>query len=220
MRFPLSIEEQFAAEIRRLFSTPGFAFDAPQEPIEVTIARMAQKINTWAFKKLSAFMRRKFRRQEVNVQITDEFLQEKIKRWVAENVAFISDIAQQNKAAIDAIVMEGSTGGASVDTIAGRLEEQMRITASRAELIARDQTGTLMGQIDEYRMKGAGFPGYIWRTSLDRRVRDSHRDLEGKFFRWDETPPGLNKPGARIPGDDYQCRCTAEPSDGPEGAAA
>lgn len=46
---------------------------------------------------------------------------------------------------------------------------------------------------------------YIWRTRSDNKVRASHAANNGKIFAWDNPPPTGN------PGEDYNCRCTAEP---------
>lgn len=46
---------------------------------------------------------------------------------------------------------------------------------------------------------------YIWRTRRDGKVRLSHAEREGQVFAWDDPPEGGH------PGEDYGCRCTAEP---------
>lgn len=46
---------------------------------------------------------------------------------------------------------------------------------------------------------------YIWRSSGDSRVRSSHAVNNGKIFAWD------NPPETGHPGEDYGCRCRAEP---------
>ncbi len=46
---------------------------------------------------------------------------------------------------------------------------------------------------------------YIWRTRGDTKVRASHAANNGKVFAWDNPPPTGH------PGEDYNCRCTAEP---------
>ena len=46
---------------------------------------------------------------------------------------------------------------------------------------------------------------YIWRTAGDGKVRSSHAANNGKIFAWDDPPPTGH------PGEDYGCRCTAEP---------
>lgn len=46
---------------------------------------------------------------------------------------------------------------------------------------------------------------YIWRTSGDDKVRSSHAANNGKIFAWN------NPPDTGHPGEDYNCRCKAEP---------
>ena len=48
---------------------------------------------------------------------------------------------------------------------------------------------------------------YIWRTQGDSDVRSSHADRDGKIFSWNTSPAGGH------PGEDYGCRCYAEPVD-------
>lgn len=46
---------------------------------------------------------------------------------------------------------------------------------------------------------------YIWRTRGDNKVRAAHAANNGRIFAWD------NPPSTGHPGEDYNCRCTAEP---------
>ena len=46
---------------------------------------------------------------------------------------------------------------------------------------------------------------YIWRTKDDDKVRSSHAARDGKIFNYNVPPEGGN------PGEDYNCRCWAEP---------
>ncbi len=46
---------------------------------------------------------------------------------------------------------------------------------------------------------------YIWRTRDDDKVRSSHAANDGQIFAWDNPPPTGH------PGEDFGCRCTAEP---------
>jgi len=47
---------------------------------------------------------------------------------------------------------------------------------------------------------------YIWHTVGDDKVRSSHADNDGKIFSWDDD--------MKHPGEDYNCRCWAEPYSG------
>ncbi|MCP4393335.1 MAG: hypothetical protein GY804_03565, partial [Alphaproteobacteria bacterium] len=46
---------------------------------------------------------------------------------------------------------------------------------------------------------------YIWHTQKDSKTRSSHADRDGKVFEWAHPPEGGH------PGEDYNCRCWAEP---------
>lgn len=50
-------------------------------------------------------------------------------------------------------------------------------------------------------------PYYIWRTRGDDKVRTAHAENNGRIFAWDNPPTGN-------PGEDYNCRCLAEPYTG------
>jgi hypothetical protein len=47
---------------------------------------------------------------------------------------------------------------------------------------------------------------YVWRTKQDKEVRWEHAAWNGQVFRWDD-------PNMILPGEDYNCRCRAEPLD-------
>ena len=52
---------------------------------------------------------------------------------------------------------------------------------------------------------------YIWRTSEDERVCESHRALDGTKHRYDHPPVVDRKRGRTAnPGNDFQCRCAME----------
>lgn len=83
--------------------------------------------------------------------------------------------------------------------------------ASRAELIARDQTLKLNSQMTKLRMTSNGITRYTWSTSNDERVRDSHAAVEGEEFGWDNPPPVGSRGEKCNPGEDIQCRCVPLP---------
>lgn len=46
---------------------------------------------------------------------------------------------------------------------------------------------------------------YLWRTVADDKVRGEHAAREGRIYAWNDPLEGDH------PGDDYNCRCWAEP---------
>lgn len=120
------------------------------------------------------------------------------------NVALIKSIADDQLDRVGEVL--GTNYGLRVEDLAELLEDEFSATKSRANLIARDQTSRLNGQLTKTRQESAGIDEYIWSCSQDERVRETHLANEGKRFRWDTPPPITGHPS-----DDIQCRCTAFP---------
>ena len=80
--------------------------------------------------------------------------------------------------------------------------------------------GKLNGQITEAQMQEIGLNLYVWSTSFDDRVRDSHALMEGLLCRYDDAnlcsydngKTWVERPAGAVrlhPGQDIQCRCIA-----------
>lgn len=127
----------------------------------------------------------------------------------ANNVSLIQGLVADATTRVEQIVYDGFRKGVRWETLVSDIESQLDPddgpVASRARRIARDQTSKLNGQLTQARQSGLGITHYFWRTSGDERVRDSHAALEGRRFSWDD-PPSVGHPG-----EDINCRCTAEP---------
>lgn len=135
-----------------------------------------------------------------------------VQGFVTENVALIQSLPEKVFAQVERKVIRAVSEGARVETLRKDLEGTYDIARAKAALIARDQTGKLYGQLNETRQRAVGLTTYIWRTVADERVRHVHQELEGTVQSWDD-PPVTNEEGdTNHPGEDYQCRCTAEPN--------
>lgn len=77
-----------------------------------------------------------------------------------------------------------------------RIQREFDITRSRAKFIANQETSLLTAKLNEMRLKEVGINTYKWSSSHDERVRDTHKDLDGKIFSFD-NPPIVNKKGDR-----------------------
>ncbi len=139
-------------------------------------------------------------------------------QWVRQNTDLVQGtrrLRERVRRTVDKAVREGR----QVDDIRRMLEEQLGFERSRAELIARDQTLKLYGQIQEQRQRAAGFTQYVWTTSLDERVRPGHAVLDGAVIDWDDPPVVDERTGRRAhAGMDFQCRCSAVPFADPDEA--
>lgn len=130
---------------------------------------------------------------------------ERQEEWVTRNTELIR-LEERARHEVRAIVEGPIREGVRVEEIRAEIQERMGVVRSRAELIARDQTLKLYGQIQEARQTDAGIEEYTWSTSDDERVRKRHFELEGTTQRWDSPPVVDRKTGRRAhPGDDFQC---------------
>lgn len=105
-----------------------------------------------------------------------------------------------------------ATQGYRFDRLSDKIEDSYRVSAAKAEFLARQETALFMSNYRKQRFSEAGVTRYIWRTSKDQRVRDTHKHLEGKIFFYSE-PPIVDPSTARRanPGEDFGCRCVDEP---------
>lgn len=123
---------------------------------------------------------------------------------IAANTSLIKSIPQQYADRVGNTVLNNVRSGMRYEAIVEQLEQDYEITKRRADTIARDQTSKLNASFNEARQTQLGIRKYIWSTSQDERVRDSHADNEGKTFSWDDPPEETGHPG-----HDVNCRCVA-----------
>lgn len=86
------------------------------------------------------------------------------------------------------------------------------LSQNRAVLIARQESNLLMAEYTRERYSNLGIKKFEWQTAGDRKVRDSHQELDGKIFDFN-NPPIINKDtGERgLPGQAVNCRCVMVP---------
>jgi SPP1 gp7 family putative phage head morphogenesis protein len=121
------------------------------------------------------------------------------------NIRLVEDAGRAYAQDVRDVISDPSNFGLRVEELRDQLIDRGNVNESRATLIARDQTLKLNGAITEARQTSAGVDSYVWSTSQDERVRESHQELEGQRFSWD-SPPEVGHPG-----QDFQCRCVAIP---------
>lgn len=145
----------------------------------------------------------------VNPLSGNEKLSDFMQASVQENVSYITKMKDDHLTAVERIVLQGAKKGLTAKEMRSEIVAQTGITQNRAQFLATDQMGTIFGQLTAERHKGMGLSRFTWSTSGDERVRSSHADLDGKEFSYDD-PPIVN--GRKVlPGEDYRCRCVAEP---------
>jgi SPP1 gp7 family putative phage head morphogenesis protein len=147
----------------------------------------------------------------VDVFFTEPYLEAEGKRFVSENVDLITSIPTDHlrevKMTVNNAIAQGKTTRETIKEINKRWGDVLKDKPkNRARLIARDQSGKFYGRMNQLRQTEIGVDKYRWRTVRDERVRESHRVKDGKIFSWNKPPADTGHPG-----EDYQCRCVAEP---------
>jgi SPP1 gp7 family putative phage head morphogenesis protein len=66
-----------------------------------------------------------------------------------------------------------------------------------------------MSKFREERYKSIGVLKYRWSSSNDERVRDRHRELNGKIFEWTNPPISGANGERQHAGEPFGCRCVA-----------
>lgn len=136
---------------------------------------------------------------------------EKLEQLTTANVQLIKSIHSQYLDKIQAAVIQAQVKGTPTKDLAKQIKEIGGVTEKRAKLIARDQSSKINAALTRARHEEMGVTQYIWSTSGDERVRDSHAENDGKIFSYDDPPPTGH------PGDEINCRCVAIPYFGDKG---
>jgi SPP1 gp7 family putative phage head morphogenesis protein len=183
----------------------SFALDAKL----LRMADMAQdhKIREW----------KRMVSQTLGINIFEEYYKVEeyriqLAQWVDNNVSLITTQPKETISKMRSVIRDGYTNGWSNTRIAAELQERYMMDKRHAKFIARDQMAKLSGQISEMQQTDAGVKIYEWDDAGDSRVRARHEYLNTGTFEWANPPITDLRTGERNhPGEDYQCRCVAQP---------
>ena len=142
----------------------------------------------------------------------------KAARLIRSNAALISTFPLSISESVARYAAQEFTKGRRSENITNDLIEQFpNVAKSRIRLIARTETSKASTALTESRSRSMGLNWYVWRTSKDARVRDSHRLMDRVLVSWDDpaSPEALHKEkrtyGAYHPGNIFNCRCYPQP---------
>lgn len=126
-----------------------------------------------------------------------------------EQVHLIKSLPLEAAQRVHDLTQKALVDGRRASEIAKAIQDTGLVTDARARLIARTETARASSNLVQARSQWAGSAGYIWRTSRDLNVRESHDQMEGVYVRWDQPPvlDGLRGHAGTLP----NCRCYAEP---------
>ena len=145
---------------------------------------------------------------EIDLFGNEPWLLDQLAAYNRQISSLIKSLSEEQVSKISGAVLRAMQSGDSWKDVSQEIQKGIGICERRANLIARDQIGKLNGALTRHRQLDVGITQYVWRTSMDERVRPTHKANEGKVFSWRNAPANT---GHNHPGGDYQCRCTAEP---------
>lgn len=134
----------------------------------------------------------------------------RMQQLLAEQVTLIQSLPLDAAKRVHDLTLAGIEDSTRAKEIAKEIKRSTEVSENRANLIARTEVARTASLLTQARAEHIGSEGYIWRTSHDSDVRHSHKEMEGKYVRWD-TPPKLSDGTVTHAGQIYNCRCYPEP---------
>jgi len=168
-----------------------------------TIRRMQADVDAFSGREWRRVLRRAY---GVDIFAREPALRGLLDAWEMNNTALIKSVPQTLVTQMQSEFGRALARGTTTEELARITRERLGVAKSRARLIARDQVAKLNGQITRERQQSIGVSEYIWRTAGDERVRQSHREVNGKTFAWGKPPASIGEE----PGQPVSCRCVAE----------
>lgn len=210
--------------IVKAFAPAGEVID--QSTLQSTLLRYAEILRPWAravgWGMVSEVSRRdesawfehgnemgRLLREEIRTAPTGETLRIILER----QVKLITSLPIEAGQRVHRLTTESLINSSRASEIAEEIRRTGEVTETRAILIARTETARTAASLTQARAQHVGSEQYIWHTATDSDVREGHKAMNGKVFRWD-TPPEVNENGRYMrhhPGEIWNCRCWAEP---------
>jgi SPP1 gp7 family putative phage head morphogenesis protein len=139
----------------------------------------------------------------------------RVSALVRENAALIRSIALEAAVTLTGEVTKAQQMGARPATVAKMLRTRFpELLKSRIQLISRTETAKASTALTQARCEELGIDFYLWETSYDGRVRDSHRNMDRILIPWHDPPSPealigeKSTLGAYHAGQSPNCRCT------------
>ncbi|SFE43749.1 phage putative head morphogenesis protein, SPP1 gp7 family [Paenibacillus algorifonticola] len=129
------------------------------------------------------------------------------------NAEYIKSMPLHLAQEVNKKVLEESLKGTRASDIAEMIRKDFpHMTWVKANLIARTETSKTSTALTEARSEYIGAAWYVWNSSEDQRVRESHANMDGVLVRWSDPPSpealvGERNYGTYPAGGTFNCRC-------------
>jgi SPP1 gp7 family putative phage head morphogenesis protein len=123
--------------------------------------------------------------------------------FMEEHQKLIKSVQREHLDKINLALKRGIREGHLQKDIAKDIHRMTDMSKRRAQLIARNAPLHYSGALTKHHQMNAGIKSYMWQSSRDERVRDSHRARNNKVYSWNDLGPH--------PRSEVNCRCDAIP---------
>lgn len=123
--------------------------------------------------------------------------------FIDEHLKLIKSVQREQLDKIGFMIKRGIRDGRLAKNITKDIRQTTALGKRRAQLIARNAPLQYSGALTKLNQMSAGIKSYVWQSSRDERVRDSHRKFDGEIFDWSSSGPH--------PRSEVNCRCDAVP---------
>lgn len=142
----------------------------------------------------------------------------RVKQLVLENIKILGQIPADVSDILAEEIARAQQQGTRPEAIEDLLKHRFTdIMSWKIAQIARTQSSSASTALTRARSEELGLPCFIWDTSEDRRVRPSHRIMDGVVVFWNDLPSPESLIGQKssfgkyAPGDCTNCRCYPRP---------
>lgn len=168
------------------------------------VARIARKEESVWFA-ISKTMNRNLRDELVGAPIGPI-----LRQFLEEQAKLITSLPIDAANRVHDLTLESMLDSSRADYVAKEILKTGQVTQSRAALIARTEIARTTSGLTLTRAQHVGVTHYVWRTSGDSDVRESHKKMNGAVIPID-TPPLLSDGTRTHAGMIYNCRCFPDP---------
>lgn len=224
------VERELARQLMKIAERSGgilsqYIRRLPDGSVEITdiaalsaaLVRYAKQLEPWAIEtatkaiqQISAQNLAAWKATGVAIGLSDSLVKEAAAALLREQVSLITSIPTRMAERAQSLALEAQKTGARVSVIAAEIENSTKVAQSRAVLIARTEIAKANATLTQARAQSVGATHYVWRTAGDSDVRETHAELDGKVFAFDD-PPYIDGEGNHHAGEFPNCRCYAEP---------
>jgi SPP1 gp7 family putative phage head morphogenesis protein len=145
---------------------------------------------------------------EVSPEESQDFKDKQNKEYSQRIKPYIKDWAEKEILQLRQDVSDNANKGYRFDHLIKTIQKRYGSSKSKAKFLARQETALFMSSYRKNRFVSAGIKQFKWSTSGDSRVRDDHKNLNGRIFDY-ANPPIIDTATGQhgLPGQGFGCRC-------------